>query len=130
MQSRTEHEFSVADNEKLVGLSEGLHRFSMMIGVVGLALIGLGVAAIVTGGYGSVTAGPSLIILGVVAVVGGGLFLRPRVSLDWIARTRGSDVTKLMDALRFLDKAHGVFRVLLAAFVLAWVATFVVTRLG
>ena len=36
LQSRTEHEFSVADNEKLVGLSEGLHRFSMMIGVVGL----------------------------------------------------------------------------------------------
>lgn len=130
MQSRTEHEFSVADNEKLVGLSEGLHRFSMMIGVVGLALIGLGVAAIVTGGYASATAGPSLIILGLVAVVGAGLFLRPRVSLDWIARTRGSDVTKLMEALRFLDNAHGVFRVLLAAFVLAWVATFVVTRLG
>ena len=130
MQPRTEHEFSVDDNETLVGLSEGLGRFSMMIGVVGLALIGLGIQAMVTGGYGSRMTGPTLIILGLVAMVGGGLFLRPRVTLDWIGRTRGSDVTKLMDALTFLDKAHGVFRILIAAFVLVWIALFTLTRLG
>jgi hypothetical protein len=130
MQSRTEHEFGVDDNETLIGLSEGLGRFSMMVGVVGLALVGLGVAAMVTGGYGSMMTGPTLIILGLVAMVGGGLFLRPRVTLDWITRTEGSDVTKLMDALSFLDKAHGVFRVLIAAFVLVWIASFVLTRLG
>lgn len=130
MQPGTEHEFSVEDNEKLIGLSEGLYRFSMMIGVVGLALIGLGVAAIVTGGYGTMTAGPSLIILGLVAVLGGGLFLRPRVSLDWITRTDGGDVTKLMDALIFLDKAHGLLRVLLGAFVIAWLAAFAFARLS
>jgi hypothetical protein len=130
MQPGTEHEFSVEDNEKLVGLSEGLYRFSMMIGVVGLALIGLGVAAIVTGGYGTMTAGPSLIILGLVAVLGGGLFLRPRVSLDWITRTDGSDVTKLMDALIFLDKAHGLLRILLGAFVIAWLAAFAFARIS
>jgi hypothetical protein len=130
MQSRTEHEFGVDDNETLIGLSEGLGRFSMMIGVVGLALLGLGIAAMVTGGYGSMVTGPSLIVLGLVAMVGGGLFLRPRVSLDWITRTRGGDVTKLMDALKYLDSAHGVFRVLIAAFVLARLASFVLTRLG
>lgn len=130
MQSRTEHEFGVDDNETLIGLSEGLGRFSMMIGVVGLALLGLGVAALVTGGYGSTVTGPSLIVLGLVAIVGGGMFLRPRVSLDWITRTRGGDVTKLMDALNYLDSAHGVFRVLIAAFVLARLASFVLTRLG
>ena len=84
----------------------------------------------VTGGYGSMVTGPSLIVLGLVATVGGGLFLRPRVSLDWITRTRGGDVTKLMDALKYLDSAHGVFRVLIAAFVLARLASFVLTRLG
>jgi hypothetical protein len=130
MQSRTEHEFGVDDNETLIGLSEGLGRFSMMIGVVGLALLGLGIAAMVTGGYASMVTGPSLIVLGLVAMVGGGLFLRPRVSLDWITRTRGGDVTKLMDALKYLDSAHGVFRVLIAAFVLARLASFVLTRLG
>ena len=130
MQQRTEHEFGVEDNETLIGLSEGLGRFSMMIGVVGLALVGLGIAAMVTSGYGSVITGPSLIILGLLAMVGGGLFLRPRVSLDWITRTRGGDVTKLMDALTYLDKAHGVFLVLIAAFVLARLASFVLTRLG
>jgi len=130
MQQRTEHEFGVEDNETLIGLSEGLGRFSMMIGVVGLALVGLGIAAMVTSGYGSVITGPSLIILGLLAMVGGGMFLRPRVSLDWITRTRGGDVTKLMDALTYLDKAHGVFLVLIAAFVLARLASFVLTRLG
>jgi hypothetical protein len=130
MQQRTEHEFSVADNETLIGLSEGLGRFSLMVGVVGLALAGLGVAAMITSGYGSVITGPSLIVLGLVAMVGGGMFLRARTSLDWITRTRGGDVTKLMDALTFLDSAHGVFRILIAAFVLARLASFVLTRLG
>jgi hypothetical protein len=130
MQQRTQHEFNVDDNETLIGLSEGLGRFSMMTGVVGLALAGLGIAALVTGGYGSVMTGPSLIVLGLVAMVGGGLFLRPRGSLTWITSSRGGDVTKLMDALHFLDSAHGVFRVLIAAFVLARLASFVLTRLG
>ncbi len=130
MQPRTEHEFGVEDNETLVGLSEGLGRFSMMIGVVGLALLGLGVAALVTGGYASTVTGPSLIVLGLVAMVGGGMFLRPRVSLDWITRTHGGDITKLMDALKYLDSAHGVLRILIAAFVLARLASFVLTRLG
>ncbi|TFG86839.1 MAG: hypothetical protein E4H19_04365 [Chromatiales bacterium] len=130
MQQRTQHEFSADDNETLIGLAEGLGRFSMMTGVVGLALAGLGIAALVTGGYGSVMTGPSLIVLGLVAMVGGGLFLRPRGSLTWITSSRGGDVTKLMDALHFLDSAHGVFRVLIAAFVLARLASFVLTRLG
>jgi len=130
MQQRTEHEFGADDNEALIALSEGLGRFSMMIGVVGLALIGLGVTAMVTGSYGSTVTGPSMIVLGLVAMVGGGMFLRPRVGLDWITRTRGGDVTKLMDALTFLDKAHGVFRILIAAFVVARLASFVLTRMG
>jgi len=130
MQQRVEHEFDVDENQALTGLSEELYRFSIMTGVVGMALIGLGIAAIVTGGYGSSLTGPATIVLGLVAMVGGILFMRPRVTLDRITQTRGSDVTKLMDALKFLDKAHGVFRVLIAAFVVARLASFLLIRLS
>ena len=58
MQQRTEHEFDADDNQAFHQLSEGLYRFSIMTGVVGLALIGLGVAAMRTGGYGSTISGP------------------------------------------------------------------------
>ena len=130
MQSRTEHEFDADDNQAFLHLSEGLYRFSIMTGVVGLALIGLGVAAMRTGGYESAWAGHAIIALGLVAMVGGVLFLRPRVSLANITRTRGSDVSKLMDALKFLDRAHGVFRVLIAAFVFTRLAAYVFMRLN
>lgn len=130
MQARIEHEFRGEENQALIHLSEELARFSLMTGVVGLALVGLGVAAIVTGGYGSQLAGPGIIVLGLVATIGGALFLRPRVSLDRITRTRGGDVTKLMDALTYLDTAHSIFRILIVAFVLAWLASFALVRLG
>ncbi len=42
MQQRIEHEFDAYDNEVLDGLSAGLYRFANMIGIVGLALVGLG----------------------------------------------------------------------------------------
>ena len=45
MQQRIEHEFDAYDNEVLDGLSAGLYRFANMIGIVGIALVGLGVAA-------------------------------------------------------------------------------------
>ncbi len=127
---RTEHEFDVDDNEAFNQLSEGLWRFSIITGVVGLALIGLGIAAMRTGGYASTLSGPALIVLGVVAMAGGILFLRPRVSFTNIVRTRGGDVTKLMDALKYLDTAHGVFRVLIAAFVVARVIAYVLIRMS
>jgi hypothetical protein len=130
MQARIEHEFRGEESQALIDLSEELGRFSLMTGVVGLALVGLGVAAIVTGGYDSRLAGPGIILLGLVATIGGGLFLRPRVSLNRITRTRGGDVTKLMDALQYLDAAHGVFRILIVAFVLAWLTSFALVRLN
>lgn len=130
MQQRVEHEFDVDDNQALIGLSEELYRFAIMTGVVGMALIGLGIAAMVTGAYGSTLTGPATIILGLVAMVGGILFMRPRVTLDRITHTRGGDVTKLMDALKYLDAAHGVFRVLIAAFVVARLASFLIIRLS
>lgn len=130
MQQRVEHEFDVDDNQALIGLSEELYRFAVMTGVVGMALIGLGVAAMVTGGYGSLLTGPAIIVLGLVAMVGGILFMRPRVTLDRITHTRGRDVTRLMDAMKFLDIAHGVFRVLIAAFVVARLASFLLIRLS
>jgi hypothetical protein len=130
MQQRVEHEFDVDENQALTALSEELYRFAVMTGVVGLALIGLGIAAIVTGGYGSTVTGPATIVLGVVAMVGGILFMRPRVSFDRITHTRGSDVTKLMDALGFLDRAHGVFRVLILAFVVARLVSFLLIRMS
>ena len=128
MQQRVEHEFEAEDNQAIVQLSEGLYRFSIMIGVVGLALIILGVTAMRTGGYASTLSGPALMLLGLVAMAGGALFLRPRVTLTNITRTRGGDVTKLMDALRYLDSAHGVFRVLIGLFVLARIVAFLVIR--
>jgi hypothetical protein len=130
MQSRVEHEFVAEDNQALVRLSEELSRFSLMTGVVGMALVGLGVAAMVTGGYQSGLTGPAIIVLGLVAMFGGVLFLRPRTALGWISSSRGSDVTKLMDALKFLDTAHGVFRLLVLAFVLARLASFLLIRLS
>jgi hypothetical protein len=130
MQQRVEHEFNTDENQALLRLSEGLSRFSLMTGVVGMALVGLGIAAIVTGGYASGLAGPAVIILGLVAMVGGGLFLRPRATFTRITHSRGSDVTKLMDALEYLDSAHGVFRILLVLFLLVRAASFVVTRMS
>ena len=130
MQQRVEHEFDVDENLAVTGLSEELYRFAIMTGVVGLALIGLGVAAIVTEGYGSTVTGPATIVLGIVAMVGGIFFMRPRVLFDRIAHTRGSDVTKLMDALRFLDSAHAVFLGLLAAFVVLRLLSFLLIRMS
>ena len=130
MQPRVEHEFDGDDNQVFLQLSEGLYRFSIMTGVVGLALIGLGIAAMQTGGYGTSKGGPAIIALGLVAMMGGVLFLRPRVSFANITRTRGSDVTKLMDALKYLDTAHGVFRILIAAFVLARIVSYLLIRLS
>ena len=129
MQQRIEHEFDAYENDALVGLSEELYRFAVMIGVVGIALVGLGIAAIVTGGYGSPLAGPAILVLGVLAMVGGVLFMRPRVTLYRITLTRGHDVTKLMDVLKVLDTAHGVFRALVVAFVVARLASFLLIRL-
>lgn len=129
MQARVEHEFAGEENQALTKLSEGLTRFSVMTGVVGMALIALGIAAIVTKGYGSPLAGPAIVLLGLVTTLGGVLFLRPRVSFNAITRSRGRDITKLMDALTYLDTAHDVFRILLAAIVVARVASFLLIRL-
>jgi hypothetical protein len=130
MQARVEHEFAGEENQALTRLSEGLSRFSVMTGVVGMALVALGIAAIVTKGYGSPLAGPAIVVLGLVAMLGGALFLRPRVSLNAITRSRGRDITRLMDALTFLDAAHGVFRILIAAFVVARLVSFLLIRLA
>jgi hypothetical protein len=130
MQQRVEHEFDADANQAFHQLSEGLYRFSIITGVLGLALVGLGIAALRTAGYASEFSGPAIIVLGLVAMLGGMLFLRPRVSFTNITRTRGSDVTKLMDAFRFLNSAHDVFRLLLAAFVVARIVSFVLIRLS
>lgn len=129
MQQRIEHEFDADDNDALDGLSDELYRFAIMIGVVGVALVGLGVAAMVTGGYQSPLAGPAILVLGVVAMVGGVLFMRPRGTLARITRTRGRDITKLMEVLKVLDTAHGVFRALIVVFVVARLASFLLVRL-
>jgi hypothetical protein len=129
MQQRTEHEFDAYDNQALDELSDELYRFAIMVGVVGLALVGLGIAAIMTGGYHSPLAGPAIIVLGVLAMVGGALFMRPRVTLARITRTRGRDITKLIESLNVLDTAHGVFRALIVAFVVARLAAFLLIRL-
>jgi len=130
MQQRIEHEFDAYDNEALDGLSDGLYRFANMIGVVGIALAGLGVAAIVTGRYPSPLAGPAIIVFGLLALVGGVLFHTPMVTLSRITHSRGSDITKLMEVLKGLDTAHGVFRALIAAFVVARLASFLLVRLA
>jgi fumarate reductase subunit C len=129
MQQRIEYEFDAYDNEALEGLSGGLYRFANMIGVVGIALAGLGVAAIVTGRYLSPLAGPAIIVLGLVALAGAVLFHTPMVTLSRITESRGSDITKLMETLKGLDTAHGVFRALIAALVLARIASFLLARL-
>jgi hypothetical protein len=128
MQQRIEHEFDPYDNEVLDGLSAGLYRFANMVGIVGIALAGLGVAAMVTGGYLSPLAGPAIIVFGVVAMVGGYLFRAPMGALFGITRSRGRDITKLMEVLKGLDTAHGVFRVLLAVLVVARVASFLLVH--
>ena len=130
MQQRVEHEFSGDDNQIFITLSDGLYRFSIMIGVVGLTLVALGIAAIVTGGYGAPLSGPAIIALGLIAMLGGVMFMRPRVSLDRITYTRGRDVTKLMDAMMYLDRAHGVFQVLLLAFVVVRLISFLAGQFG
>jgi hypothetical protein len=130
MQPRVEHEFDTDENEALLRLSEGLSRFSLTTGIVGLALVGLGIAAMVTSGYPSSLAGPAIIVLGLVAVIGGFLFLRPRTSFDWITRSRGGDVTKLIDALRYLDSAHSVLRAVLVLFLLVRIGSFFIGQVG
>lgn len=129
MQQRIEHEFDPYENEALDGLSAGLYRFANMIGVVGIALVGLGIAAIVTGRYPSPVAGPAIIVFGVLAFVGAILFHSPMVTLSRITQSRGSDITRLMEVLKGLDSAHGVFRMLIAAIVAAWLASFLLFRL-
>jgi hypothetical protein len=130
MQQRVEHEFNTDENQALLRLSEELSRFSLTTGVVGMSLVGLGIAAIVTGGYASGLAGPASIILGLVAMVGGAFFLKPRATFTRITYSRGGDVTKLMDALQYLDGAHGVFRILLVLFLVLRIASFMATRIG
>lgn len=130
MQQRIEHEFDAYDNEALDGLSSGLYRFANMVGVVGIALAALGVAAMVTGGYSSPLVGPAIILVGLVALVGGILFHSPMVTLSRITESRGSDITKLMDVLKGLDTAHGLFRAILAAIVVARLASFLLARMS
>jgi hypothetical protein len=129
MQQRIEHEFDAYDNEALEDLSGGLYRFANMIGVLGIALAGLGIAAMLTGRYPSPLAGPAIIVFGLLFMVGGLLFRTPMVTLSRVTHSRGSDITKLMEVLKGLDTAHGVFRALIAAFVVARLAQFLIARL-
>jgi len=129
MQQRIEHEFDAYDNEALDKLSDGVYRFANIIGVVGVTLLGLGIAAMVTGRYLSPLAGPAIIVFGLVAMVGGAMFRTPMVGFTRITHSSGSDITKLMSVLKGLDSAHGMFRALIAAFVLARLAYFVYVRL-
>ena len=130
MQARVEHEFTAGENQALTKLSEGLSRLSVMTGVAGMALIALGIAAMVTKGYGSSLAGPAIIILGRVATLGGTLFLRPRVHLNAIVRLPDNDITRLKDALKYLDAAHAVFRILLAGFVVTRLVSLALVHLN
>ena len=123
MQQRIEHEFDAYDNEVLDGLSAGLYRFANMIGIVGIALLGLGIAAMVTGRYLSPLAGPAIIVFGLLAIVGGVLFHTPMNTLSRISRSRRSDTTKRMEVLKGLDTAHARFRARIAVFALARLAT-------
>jgi hypothetical protein len=124
MQQRVEHEFDFEDNEVFVGLSESLYRFSIMSGVVGMALVALGISAIVLKAYGGGLIGPAIILLGVIAFAGSLLFLRPRTSLVQITATSGRDVSRLLDVLTFLDQAHSMFRIIIVAFVVARLVSF------
>jgi hypothetical protein len=130
MEQRIEHEFSGEEEMTLASLSAGLWRFSIMLGVVGLALAALGLAAMHMKIYGSTLAGPSLIALGAIAAFGGIVFVRPRVHLDAIQLLRGSDITRLMHALEYLDAAHRVLRLLLLAFVVVRVAAFLLVHMA
>ena len=130
MEQRVEHEFEPEDNREFLALSGGLYRFSVMTGVLGMALIALGIGALVTHGYPSPVAAPAIIVLGLVAMLGGAFFMRPRTTFERITKTRGADVAKLLDALNYLDAAHGMFRLLLVAWVVARIGSFLVARLG
>ena len=130
MQQRIEPEVEAYDHEALEGLSAGLYRFANMVGVVGIALAGLGVAAMVTSGYASPLVGPAIILVGLVALVGGILFHSPMVTLSRITQSRGSDISKLMDVLKGLDTAHGLFRAILAAILVARLASFLLARMS
>jgi hypothetical protein len=81
---RVGHEFDTDENQALLRLADELSRFSLTTGVIGMALIGPGIAAVVTGGYASGIADLAVVGLGLVAMVGGGLFLRPRASFSRI----------------------------------------------
>jgi hypothetical protein len=130
MPPREEHEFDFDEEEVIVGLSESLYRFAIMSGVVGVALVGLGAAAIALGSYGGGLAGPSIVALGLVAAAGSLLFIRPRGDFDEILMTRGSDITKLMQGLKALAVAHGTFRWVLVLFVAIRVGSFLLGRMG
>ena len=127
---RTEHEFDFDEEEVIVGLSESLYRFAIMSGVVGVALVGLGAAAVALGAYGGGLAGPSILALGLVAMVGALLFVRPRANFDQIIMTRGSDITKLMHGMQSLATAVGTFRWILVVFVLIRAVSFLMARMG
>ncbi len=125
-----EHEFDFDEEEVIVGLSESLYRFAIMSGVVGVALVGLGAAAIALGSYGGGLAGPSIVALGLVAAAGSLLFIRPRGDFDEILMTRGNDITRLMQGLKALSVAHGTFRWVLVIFVVIRVGSFLLGRMG
>jgi hypothetical protein len=129
-ESRTEHEFDFDEEEVIVGLSESLYRFAIMSGVVGVALVGLGSAAIALGAYGGGLAGPSILALGLVAMIGALLFVRPRANFDQIIMTKGSDITKLMHGMQSLATALGTFRWILVVFVLIRAVSFLMARMG
>jgi hypothetical protein len=124
MDNKTEHEFSLEHEEVFIGISESLYRFGIMFGVLGLALIALGVAAFLTGAYGGGLAGPLIGVAGAFAGIGGFLFLRPRASFDRITTSRGRDIARLMDGIEDLDSAHKVLCALLVAFVIARLVAF------
>ncbi len=130
MQTSAEHQFDHDQNQAVLRLSEELWRFSVATGVVGMALVGLGIAATITAPSDSMLAGPAIIVLGLVAMFGGMLFLRPRTSFNWIARSSSGNVTRLIDALRYLDSAHTGLRILLVLFLLARLGAFAVGRIS
>ena len=129
MTETPQHEFSFDEEEVIIGLSESLYRFAIMTGVVGLALVGLGIAVTSRGAYGNSLAGPSIIVMGVLAMVGALLFTNPRATFDEIITTQGNDITKLMQGLASLSNAHGLFRLVVAGVALARVAAFFLARI-
>lgn len=124
MENRTEHEFSLEHEEVFIGLSESLYRFGIMFGVLGMALIALGIAVFVTGAYGGGLAGPAIGVAGLLAAAGGFMFQRPRASFDRITTSRGRDISRLMDGVEDLFSAQNLLRVLLAVFLVARLAAF------